>query len=801
MFSGIYYPINKTWFFLIFTALMSVSGLSQKINTLSVEAPVELAGDYMLAQAEWGDTTGLSFQAQAVTTIPAEACTPIENDVNGKVAFIRRGTCSFGYKALEAQKAGAIAVVICNSTNETLFLMAPDSLASQITIPVFLTSTETCQKLEIALSDSALHGLFQHTCKKPSYPSNIVWGDKPGQGDFKNGFDGWTTDRGWTYNAEGVIRKGAYTGAPRVVGSATACDGVAEFNSDHLDNDSSPGGLTGSCHAPCTGFLLSPIIQLDKPLENGLVIEFSQTLRQFQSQYFIIASKDGGLTWTDTIKCNTELQVNSSHISERKRIALVGFEGISTLRFKFEIIGNYYYWALDDIVIVDEQSTQLKIDRFWYSVAPIYKMPSSQASEIPFMADIQNEGNKTATDVMVQVRVTGPATQDSFSILLEDIQANSTKENMPFPLIYTSPARIGTYKAEYHVSGMEESDGPDNRAGFQWKVTEKTFGNLDTDDEFGSTYMQFYAGPWLAVPLSREHSIGNIYYVPNGHGMIVSKARFGIENPISEVLGQSIRVDLFEWEDRDDSNTSTPDERKRIGSNILLLDENIVNPRLIETDIWLSDADGHPIELTRVKLKDNTTYLVTATVLPNRPEIDPLIKLLGYTPRGLDDYNRSIGHMLATNFTLDSLQRVGILGPRSAGSLFAWENPLIPIGDVSERHFRFIFNGPLYTKAFLEMDVEHVVKTDEIELNPTAISIFPNPAARDLFVDIYLTDISQQVDIYMYDVEGKLVSVRNLNNIKEDRVKLDVSTLTNGVYNVRVVTAEGIATRKVVIQN
>lgn len=802
MFSGIFYLTDKSWLYLILSATCVLPCFSQKLNTLTVEAPFELAGDYALARPAWGSQTNNSLTAGAVYAQPVTGCESLTNHSSGKIVFLDRGSCAFDVKALNAQTAGAVAVIICQNVSapEPLFEMAAGNVAVLVNIPVFLATQETCKTLKVALNAGSVMATIGFKCATPTYASNVIWGSNPGEGDFSNGLDGWTTDKGWFANPEGIVRSGAYTGTPRVVGSATSCNGIAEFNADHLDNRSVAGAFgTGDCPAPCKGYLLSPNITFTQPL-SGLVFEFNQSLRQFQSQYYVMVSTDNGVTFRDTLQFNTEYPVNSAHITERKRIAFPGFEGATQIRFKFEIIGNYYYWALDDIVIIDERYTDLKIDRTWYAVAPIYKLPASQVSEIPFMADIRNEGNITATDVSLQLTVTGPATQDSSSISLGNVEANSTRENMPFPLVYTSPAWVGIYKAEYYISGMEENDGPDNRAGFQWKVTEKTFGNLDTEGEFGSPYMQFYAAAWLGVPDDKNYSIGNIYYVPHGHGMIASKVRFGLENPLSEVIGQTIRFDLFEWEDKDDSNTSSPDERKRIGSNILLLDENISNPRYIETDIWPSDADGYPIEGSRVLLKDRTTYLITATVLPNRPELDPQIKLLGYTPRGLDDYDRSIGHMLATHFALDSLERAGMLKNRSAGSLFAWENTGV-VYDVIDRNFRFIFNGTLYTKAFLEMDVEHIVQSQDVDLDPAAINVFPNPAARELFIDFNLDKETSSAVLSMYSPEGKLVYHVDYPTISNNRIKLDVSGFSNGIYNLKVKTDGGIANRRIIVLN
>ena len=48
------------------------------------------------------------------TVTPADASTPIEEDLAGKVAVIDRGVCALNAKAKAAQDKGAIAVIIVN---------------------------------------------------------------------------------------------------------------------------------------------------------------------------------------------------------------------------------------------------------------------------------------------------------------------------------------------------------------------------------------------------------------------------------------------------------------------------------------------------------------------------------------------------------------------------------------------------------------------------------------------------------------------------------------------------------------
>jgi hypothetical protein len=49
------------------------------------------------------------------TTSVDDGCAPIAADLTGHVVLIRRGTCPFHIKALNAQNAGAAAVVLYNN--------------------------------------------------------------------------------------------------------------------------------------------------------------------------------------------------------------------------------------------------------------------------------------------------------------------------------------------------------------------------------------------------------------------------------------------------------------------------------------------------------------------------------------------------------------------------------------------------------------------------------------------------------------------------------------------------------------
>ena len=71
------------------------------------------------------------------------------NDLSGKIALADRGGCLFINKALYAQRAGAIACIICN-INDTTPIM--DGIDPEITIPALLLKASDCQMIREALN-------------------------------------------------------------------------------------------------------------------------------------------------------------------------------------------------------------------------------------------------------------------------------------------------------------------------------------------------------------------------------------------------------------------------------------------------------------------------------------------------------------------------------------------------------------------------------------------------------------------------------------------------------------------------
>lgn len=116
-----------------------------------------LAGTYTGVPAAFGgpmpalpgitqDLVVVEDDDSGASTDPNDACDPITNaaDLNGKIAVIRRGSCEFGFKALAAENAGAVAVIVVYLPVQGgavyPFEMGAGAQGGSVTIPVFMVS-------------------------------------------------------------------------------------------------------------------------------------------------------------------------------------------------------------------------------------------------------------------------------------------------------------------------------------------------------------------------------------------------------------------------------------------------------------------------------------------------------------------------------------------------------------------------------------------------------------------------------------------------------------------------------------
>lgn len=154
--------------FLLQLLTIALLGLSNNANAqgnlgllgprLVVDQPSGIAGIKVFTHAfpqGWArDIDSTWYQVDLVSAVDELACGSIAS-VTGKWVLIKRGTCEFGAKALNAQQAGAKGVIIYNHTPaQPLVNMAAGAQGASVTIPVLFISNEDGAAIKAQLDNS-----------------------------------------------------------------------------------------------------------------------------------------------------------------------------------------------------------------------------------------------------------------------------------------------------------------------------------------------------------------------------------------------------------------------------------------------------------------------------------------------------------------------------------------------------------------------------------------------------------------------------------------------------------------------
>lgn len=138
----------RTLFLFSFLSIATIGTRGQV--TTYVVAPGALSGHLECTWAPWPLVPNMNDANNAITdtavfvddgtTADSLGCGALVNGaaINGNIAVVYRGTCEFSQKALNAQNAGARAVVVVNNTPGSPILMGEGTLGQSITIPVVM---------------------------------------------------------------------------------------------------------------------------------------------------------------------------------------------------------------------------------------------------------------------------------------------------------------------------------------------------------------------------------------------------------------------------------------------------------------------------------------------------------------------------------------------------------------------------------------------------------------------------------------------------------------------------------------
>lgn len=800
-------------FLLMLLGFAAVDMMGQ-INTLKITAPAGIAGEYAVQRFNWGPITStavtgaVGYGDDGVAPVN-DGCSDFKNDLTGKIGFVDRDPCPTSAatgvvnKADRLEKIGAIAAVICNTTTGSAAnAVGGGGVGVRMKISTYMMSNADCQKIKASILAGTVTAELIHkpvTCTL-TYGPEVFWGNVSGQGDFAGGLHDWTIENGSPDLDSRVTWFWTETGFPRSargftdnnIKSPSQCNGAACMDLEALQFEDN--AAPAQPYNEYASTLVSPT--MDCSGKNAIILQF----RMFHNRLNGSASYAlfDGTSWGDPVLVPTNNTVNASAVGETVVIPVPEFANKANCRVKFIVEGDFYSFVLDDVILYEKEIVDVQVNKGWVAVAPTLKVPTSQVSPMPFMADISNIGNTEAGNTVLNLDIKDESGNviKSLTNNYGTVDGSTTIENKPFAETFTPPATAGKYTGEYYIASSDEptENNTNNNFGFEFYVTPNTFGNVVSEADQGSNYLEDIKGSWVINDITSYHSAGNVYYVENGKDYTVSEVRFGLANDPSTIDGSGfIYVDLFELNSA--AGLDGPTERTLIATGAVLLDATQIDDfRNIPVQLFEPNNDGGPSETPMGNLKDKTSYFLTVNTAPFDPSFDRY-ELLQYSGNGGDLFDRSI-FVAPTNFAFDTLHINRVCGTY-------WHRPGIDATyeDIRGRNYDRVGNEGFgaWSMLYLEMDVQKGSSTYDIDKNAT-VNIFPNPASRELYIDLTLENVNKEVRVELVAMDGRSVMSKSFSGIQDSRLKLEVSDLIAGTYSALIHTDNGVITKKVVIQ-
>jgi hypothetical protein len=263
-------------------------------------------------------------------------------------------------------------------------------------------------------------------------------------------------------------------GAP--IDSETREDGFVIFDSNYWDDDEGPCGSFGSgqAAAPHTASFTTPALDLSPYPFVGLA--FHQYAKNYTANMKVQVSISGGVyqtVYTLPLATNAETERNST---ARLNIgSLAGGQSDVRIRFLFE--GNYYFWMIDDVKVLELDANDLVLSGatygdfnpnnpdhttgFEFMEYSIY--PQSMLPLLKFSGRVDNLGGLPQENTALSVEVIQVGQPEIlFSNTSEAIDLVPGAAEWLRTGQFAMPGAQGVYLIDFNVASDNEDDQPES---------------------------------------------------------------------------------------------------------------------------------------------------------------------------------------------------------------------------------------------------------------------------------------------------------------------------------------------------
>ncbi len=408
-----------------------------------------------------------------------------------------------------------------------------------------------------------------------------------------------------------------------------------------------------------------------------------------------------------------------------------------------------YFWDIDDVKLSasdPRNDFDFRVNRNFFAIPPNLQTPKDQAENILFLADIENVGKMSQTNVNLNISIQNVATN---SIVFTNdtnfgtLAADTLVQNIPiagngfFPV---GSNEITPFRGNYSVESDQTDASPsDNNREFLFVLTDSIFAKESGVNT--SIVPPFDAGE------SHSWGYGNYYYVKKGNLKKATSVTFYIENP-SDLFDKSVRIILYEWKNPSNDSVVRVGERTLVGyEDYRILD---MDKKLITIPLYNLDDQTYGIPL-----RDSMGY----------------IAMLEYEDTG-DFVDMAVGISTKLNYGA-SIYRSKLAGKTYFSSVFFK-------GNSSNSDFETTPFAP-FIVPLIRLNVNDAMTLARDVNKVENYRLFPNPASDK--IQIFMKNNSKNVTWIVSDILGKKINISLINdeNISEITT-FDSSKLPNGFY-------------------
>jgi hypothetical protein len=617
------------------------------------------------------------------------------------------------------------------------------------------------------------------------------------------------------------------TGYEHVLASTSAANGWMILDSDNYGQ--------GSYDA----MLVSPSYNLSG--HDAVAISFQELYKRWGNESanpyggnptYLGISTDGGLNYTE-IEIHADFE--SKDETSNPGFMMVNISNIAgnatDLKVYFRIKGLWdYWWQVDDFQIIEAPYHDLVMkERYLLSIYDFgtmgsawfgyySRLPLSQVTPFFMQADVYNNGIRTQTNVdFTATAYSGTTVLGTYPAFTDSIQFDSTFSFVPD---WFEPTVAGTYSVVYEVEAdsTDELISDNITEAIDWKVTANDimardynyttalspafFTGAADGDLVGVTY--FMANAATANSLS----VFIDYRCTPGTQLLAQLYSYDGSAWVEQIRGEEYIVtenDLGHWIDLPLYEISAGDADLAAEAEYVAGIEFYWNNNA-DNKPWIGADDNGPHVYSQVSnLRLGSTWywvtyipmirlnLSTATLQPNFANV---LDTLCANPAAAGTYTRTIsasdpsGLPLTFDYT-DNDIITSLVNNGNGTATFTFDATTAMIGTSMLFEYS-VSNGVETNNVFAYIPIVsdancYTISVEENQLD--RIQVYPNPSTGILNIEN-----AENSNVEVVNILGEVVlSERVTTNLKT----LNLSSLSQGTYYVRVATAKGLITKSI----